>query len=202
MTTTTRTDSTRGILIASVILVLAVIGGAVLLLGSRPEPVAIVINPPVPTPTLPPSATPGPMQIYITGAVVNPQSTVTLPPGSRVQDALNAAGGVTANADMERVNPVGILRDGDHVHVFSLDEQAGEPEESTLPTPSGGVVVYINTATLDELDTLPGIGPAIAQRIIDYRTQNGPFPDLDSLMNVSGIGPATIADLEGLVSFE
>jgi len=184
--------------IAAVILLVPLIGGGVLLLSTRPEPVAILINPPIPTPTPLPSVTPSPMQVYVTGAVANPQNIFMLPVGSRVQDAIDAAGGLLPGADLDRVNVVGIVRDGDHVQIYTV----GEPDEVALPTVSGGGVVFVNTATLEELETLPGIGPAIAQRIIDYRNENGPFPDLASLQNVSGIGPQTIAELEGLVSFE
>jgi competence protein ComEA len=190
--------STGTVLIVSAIVIIALIAGGVLLLETRPDPVAIAIHPPVPTPTPEPSPAPGPMLIYVTGAVANPQITVELPPGSRVQDALDAAGGVTDAADMDRVNVTGILHDGDQVHVYSI----GGSSEVTLATPSGGELVYINTATLDQLDTLPGIGPAIAQRIIDYRTANGPFADYDALGEVNGIGPSILEDLQGLISFD
>ncbi len=191
----------RGIIIGFVLLALAILAGGSVLLSARPEPVAITINPPVPTETPLPTNTPAPIMVYITGAVVNPMQTVSLPVDSRVEDALNAVGGTTADADMNRVNVAGIVRDGDHIHVFAQGETT-PIEEIILPTPSGGDVVYINTATLEELDTLPGIGPAIAQRIIDYRTANGPFSSFDDLQNVSGIGPATVENLTGLVSFD
>jgi len=190
----------RGIAIGFVLLAIAILIGGGVVLATRPEPVAITIIPPEPTATPPPTPTPAPLMVYITGAVNNPQQTVSVPTGSRVQDALEAVGGLTANADLSRVNMAGIVRDGDHIHVFAQGETEINP--AVLPTPSGGDVVYINTATLEELDTLPGIGPAIAQRIIDYRTVNGPFVSMDDLQNVSGIGPATAENLEGLISFE
>jgi competence protein ComEA len=184
-------------ILAFVAVIVVIVVGAALLLSSRPEPVTIVINPPVPTATPLPTQTPAPILVYVTGEVAKPETTVSLPAGSRVQDALDAAGGVTANADLERVNLAGILRDGDQVHVPSISGAAAE-----LPTPSGGSIVYINTATLEELDMLPGVGPALAQAIIEYREANGPFTSMEDLDQVSGIGPAMLEDLEGLISFE
>jgi competence protein ComEA len=122
---------------------------------------------------------------------------LSLPVGSRVQDALDAVGGMTENADLERVNLAQILRDGDQIHVPKQDETL------TLATPSGGIaLVYINSATLDELITLPGVGEALAQRIIDYRIANGPYADLTALDNVSGVGPAMLERIRELVVFD
>jgi competence protein ComEA len=188
--------SPRTTIIAFLVIAAAIIVGVVLLLVTRPEPVNITINPPVPTATPEPTATPAPITVYVTGAVMQPESLVTLPAGSRVQDAIEAAGGVTENADMERVNLAQILRDGDQVHV----PQVGT--ETVLPTPNGGGVVRINIATLEELDTLPGVGPALAQAIIDYREANGPFADMAALDEVSGVGPSLLEELEGLVAFD
>lgn len=193
--------STRSVLIVSVIVIISLVVGAILLLESRPDPVAIAINPPQPTTTPEPSSTPGMLLIYVTGAVNNPQITVELPPGSRVQDALDAAGGTTESADLDRINVTGLLHDGDQVHVFSVDDTA-QSADVAQATPSGGGVIYINTATADQLDTLPGIGPTTAQRIIDYRAANGPFADFEALDEVSGIGPSLIEGLQGLISFE
>ena len=109
-------------------------------------------------------------------------------------DAAAAAGGLTDLADPSLVNMAGILRDGDQVHVRAI-----QSDDEALPTPSGGQRVYVNTATLDELQTLPGVGPAIAQRIIDYRQENGPFERFDDLGNVSGIGLATLEEWRELI---
>jgi competence protein ComEA len=188
----------RGITFAVIILIIAIIAAGALLIVSRPQPVQIVVNPPVPTATAQPTSPPPPVTVYITGAVISPQTTVQLPAGSRVQDALEAAGGIGENADLERVNLAAVLRDGDHVHVFAL----GEDESAAMPTPTGDGIVFVNTATLDELVTLPRIGPALAQRIIDYRQEYGPFADFDQLGEVSGIGPTLIEGLRGLVSFD
>lgn len=187
----------------TVILFLVVINlvalGAALLLRARPEPAVITIHPPVPTATLLPTVTPASILVYVTGAVHQPGTLHALPFGSRVQDVIAAAGGVADLADQSRVNLAGILRDGDHIHVPSIRQDGDSP---ALPTASGGNRVYVNTAAPDELETLPGIGPTMALRIVAYRDAAGPFKNLDDLDNVFGIGPATLAKLRGLVAFD
>lgn len=190
--------ASRGIIAAFVIVALAIVGGAVLVLASRPQPVQITINPPAPTATPLPTSTPAPLTVYVTGAVNEPFATLSLPPGSRVQDALDAAGGTTENADMTRVNVAQMLRDGDQVHVPEM----GEAVTMATATPGGDTVVYINTASSEQLETLPGVGPALAQRIIEFREENGPFTSLEDLDAVSGIGPALLENLAGLVVFD
>jgi competence protein ComEA len=141
--------------------------------------------------------TPGSIQVYVTGETVESETVVDLPAFSRVQDAIEAAGGATDNADLSRVNLSQILNDGDYVYVPPLVGDAIQ-----TPTPNHAPLVHINYATVDELDTLPGIGPSLAQAIIDYRTENGPFASLDDLDQVPGIGPATLEDLQELVVFD
>lgn len=184
------------------VIIVAIVIGSVLLLVTRPDPVEIIINPPLPTATPPPTATPGPILVYVTGEVNNPETTLTLPAGSRVRDVLRAAGGITDVADMERVNLVGVVRDGDQIHVPALGASDNDVEALALPTASGGGLVFINTATAAALETLPGVGPALAARILDYRTANGPFANLEALDAVDGIGPATLEDLAPLIIFD
>ena len=187
-------------LFAFIIVIIMIAGGAFLLLSSQPQPVSITINPPVPTATPAPTATREPILVYITGAVAEPEQTLSMPYYSRVQEVIDAAGGLTADADVERVNLAGIVRDGDQIHVPAIVEN--DTGEVTLATPSGGNIIYINTATQEELETLPGIGPATAADIIAYRESSGNFTSLDDLDNVSGIGASTLEALEDLVSFD
>ena len=190
--------SSRNVVIAFVIVTVAIAIGAVLLITTRPDAVQITINPPVPTVTPAPSETPAPIQVYVTGEVENPQITVELPFESRVQAAIDAAGGFTENADLDRVNVVGVLRDGDQIHVPSLEDDS---VPVSVATPSGGGVINVNTATLQELQNLPGVGPALAERIIDHRQEFGPFENIDDLDEVSGIGPSLLEGFAGLIEF-
>ncbi|MCC6802164.1 MAG: helix-hairpin-helix domain-containing protein [Anaerolineae bacterium] len=189
-------------LLAVVIIAAAVLVGVVLLMASRPAPVTITINPPPPTPAPTPTFTPSPAVVYITGAVNQPGALVTLPAGSRVNDALAAAGGAAADADLERIDLAALVRDGDHIHVYRQGEAALELVSPGDTSGGSTALVHVNRATQTELETLPGIGPALAGRIIAYREAHGAFTSLQSLTEVSGIGERTIEQLDGLVAFD
>jgi competence protein ComEA len=197
-----REPSSRSTVVAFLIVALAVAVGAALLITSQPEPVEIVVNPPQPTATPEPSSTPGPIRVYVTGAVAEPNITVDLPAGSRVEDAIEAAGGLTDDADPGRINLADLLRDGDQVHVSRVGETVEATPDIILATPSGGVRVNVNTATIDELDSLPEIGPSLAADIIAYREANGPFASLEDLDQVPGIGPVVLDAIADLIEFE
>ncbi len=173
------------------------LAGVAVLLWRRPEPATITVLAPGPTPIPSSTPTPGPYQVYVTGEVMQPETAVSVPAGSRVQDAIEAAGGVTASADLSGVNLSQILNDGDMVYVPPLDREA-----ALTPTPNHPAFVHINSATVEELEMLPGIGPSLAQAIVDYRDEHGLFTSLDDLDNVPGMGPAKLDAIRDLIVFD
>ncbi len=193
----TKPVSTISLIITFFVVAALIIAGGALLLLSRPEPVQITIYPPQPTATPRPTMTPEPIIIYVTGAVNQPDALYTLAYGSRVEAAIAAAGGLRADADRSRVNLAAVLRDGDQVHVPAISELAVD-----LPTPPGGQIVAINSASATELEALPGVGPVLAESIIAHREANGPFADLEALDAVRGIGPGLLEDIETLIRFD
>lgn len=191
--------SSRKTIAAFLILIIVMALCGALLIHLRQDPVSITIHAPLPTETPAPTPTHEPILVYVTGAVANPEQVYRLPWGSRVSDALEAAGGMTVDANPAAVNLAAVVRDGDQIHVSATGGDASAVE---LATPSGGRRVPINSASQAELETLPGVGPAMAQRIIEYREQVGEFASLADLDQVSGIGPATLENLKDLVSFD
>jgi len=148
---------------------------------------------------LPLPPTPLPLRVHVTGAVVAP-GVYDLPPGSIVEDAIAAAGGFGAAANASALNLARVLHDGDQVSVPALPATAAPGEVDT--SSGASQLLNLNTATLAELEALPGIGPALAQRILDYRAANGPFATLDDLLDVSGIGPAKLDAIRDLVTVQ
>ena len=136
--------------------------------------------------------------VDVSGAVRRP-GVYKLPFASRINDALLKAGGATEKADLTLVNRAATLTDGQQVLV---PEKVAAAAAATSAAPGGSAAaapIHLNSATLEQLDELPGVGPATAQRIIDYRTANGLFKSVDELDSVSGIGPAKLAELRDLV---
>jgi len=154
----------------------------------------------------------GQIVVDVDGAVAHP-GLYKLPPDSRVQAALAAAGGLSPQADAHRINRAAKLHDGQKLYVLSQGEStpplaasSGQGCEGQACTsaegglsgsdPEGQGLVNINTANAAQLTQLPGVGPAIAQKIIDYRTANGPFTSVDDLTKVPGIGAAKLAQIK------
>ncbi len=157
-----------------------------------------------------PSPTQPSITIQIMGEVVHP-GVYSFAQGSRVQDAVNAAGGLLSTADTTSVNLAAKLEDGQQINIpAGSGAAAGAPPSSsnapflvlTTPTVPAADLININTATLAQLDTLPGIGPTTAQKIIDYRNQHGPFQKIEDIMNVAGIGPATFDNIKTLITVQ
>ena len=175
--------------------------GVALILGliyreaTRPEPLLLEILPPPATATAAPTATPLPILVHVvcegeTGPI---DDTFELPAQSRVEDALLAAGCVLEEGDTTRINRAGLLRDGDQIYL---------PAAGAAPTPLRPSLLRINQATQAELETLPGIGPTLAARILEWRATNGPFTNLESLDAVLGIGPSLLESLRDLIAFD
>ncbi len=146
-----------------------------------------------------PTVTPSPLRVYVSGAVLTPQ-VVIVPPGSLVKDALRAAGGAADNADLDTLNLAAPLADHQHVAVPTRAIPNTPQAASTVSTHTVGGLIAINEATAEELTTLPNIGPVLAQRIVDYRTEHGAFQTCRELLNVSGIGVAKYHDIEPYIT--
>ena len=196
-------------------LLCAILAGALMWQLQRPTPPPIVLHSlptPVPTETPAPTATPGPLVVFVSGGVHSP-GMYEVPAGARVGDALARAGGLVADADPALVNQAEPLFDGAQVHV-PLPQSPGTEAASTSGAPSTGLsgqsapaaagasqnassggLINVNTASLELLETLPGIGPAKAAAIIAER----PFNSVEELERVSGIGPKTLATIAPLV---
>ena len=208
-------------LIFIILSMIAIGGGAIFYLRQpgqnpieirAPEATAVPTATDTPVPTSTP--TPAPVRVYITGAVAN-SDVYFLPSGSIVKDAIEAAGGLTAEADTVQINQALELKDQQHIHIPHIGEenppppvqggldspQAGGNDEAAGAPVTGGLI-NLNTATLERLDELPGIGPAIAQRIIDYRENVGPFTTIEEITEVSGIGEATFSKIRDLITVE
>jgi competence protein ComEA len=152
-----------------------------------------------------PSPTPEPIVVYVTGAVQRP-GVYKIPRDSRLVDAIQQAGGFLEGADLTLINLADKVEDGQQIVI------PGAPDVPTpqliiggsgllvTPTPPAGQLVNINTADVALLEQLPGIGPSTAQKIVDYRTENGPFTRVEDLLKIPGIGPSTLDEIRGLIT--
>jgi competence protein ComEA len=134
--------------------------------------------------------------VSVVGAVARP-GLVTVPSGSRVADAVESAGGLVPPADAASVNLAAVVSDGQQIVVGAPGALVGGAADGPAAVPGGKL--NLNTATAAELDALPGVGPVLAQRIVDHRAQR-PFSSVDQLDDVPGIGPARAAELAELVT--
>ncbi|MDP9890655.1 helix-hairpin-helix domain-containing protein [Pseudarthrobacter enclensis] len=138
--------------------------------------------------------------VHVAGAVAQP-GVIRLPQGSRVGDAIAAAGGATGDADANRLNLALVVEDGQKVYVPQRGESvAAEPGASDAGGAGTGGKINLNTADAAELDTLPKVGPILAQRIVDWRKEHGPFKTVDELDAVDGVGPKMLEALLPLVT--
>ena len=137
----------------------------------------------------------GSVVVDVAGKVRRP-GVATLPAGSRVVDAIRQAGGARPGVDLSSLNLARVLTDGEQVLVGVPPVAGVAASASSQPgASSDGALVNLNTATLDELDSLPGVGPVTAQKILDWRSAHGPFTAIDELLEVDGIGEKTLADM-------
>jgi len=138
--------------------------------------------------------------VYVSGAVAKPD-VYELPSNARIKDLVLAAGGLTADADAEQINLAERLKDSDHINVPRQGEAPSDGAVvADMASAAQGGSLDLNTASASDLDNLPGIGQSFAERIIEYRTTNGPFTSVNDLQKVKGIGAALFAKIAPLVS--
>jgi len=183
---------------AALVLFTLLVAGVAFVIARLPAPGGVEILPP-PTAVVIPTPTPAPLRVHVSGAVKSP-GVYTLPPGSIVQDAIELAGGFADGADSSSINLAARLSDGQQVQVLLKGESRPDNTPQAVATLSGPV--NVNTASASELEALPGIGPVLAQIIIQYRQEHGPFRTVDALLLVPGIGPATLDKIRGFITLD
>ena len=169
--------------------------GLLLLTSGKPRGEPIQLLPP---------PTPAPLVVHITGAVKKP-GVYTLPPVSRVGEAIDLAGGISTNADSSLINLAQLVEDGEQIWVpYQVQEIVVQDDVeivSIKPTQSHLIrLININTATQTELESLSGIGPVYAKAIIQYRLENGPFEKIEDIQEVKGIGPVTFEKIRSNIT--
>jgi competence protein ComEA len=182
--------------------------GAILLAARPPRGAPVRLLPPPEPPSL---------VVEVSGGVAQP-GLLRLPPGSRVADALEEAGGVVPEGDPSLLNLAALVKDGEKVSVpikqpteaalnaYLTRGEAGQnpavspPAPNSPPAPAPDHPININSAPASELDLLPGIGPVIAQRILDYREAHGSFQSIEEIKEVKGIGEATFEKIKALIT--
>jgi competence protein ComEA len=196
--------------VALAVLCLALVAGAAFAYArSLPKGAPRGLASPIaPAPPAPSATASGGVVVHMAGAVRSP-GVYSLAPGARVIDGVRAAGGAAPDADLSSINLARLLTDGERVYVPRRGETpppdaggGGAPaaDGGGAPGAAAGGKVNINTASVGELDGLPGIGPVLAQRIVDYRTQHGPFRSVNDLQKVEGIGQKKFESLKDFVT--
>lgn len=187
-----------GVLVAAVVATMFLTGR-----GQSAEPVALAsmaavpLGSPVATMPSPSASSRSEVVVEVVGKVREP-AVFSLPAGSRVQDALEAAGGARPGVDTTDQNLARVLVDGEQIRIGLRPAPAGDPVSASGGT--GSALIDINTASMDQLEQIPGVGPVLAQRIVTYREQNGGFQVVEQLTEVSGIGEATFAQMQPVVT--
>jgi competence protein ComEA len=183
----------QALVVAAALAIVLVLAGKLLAGGGSTHPV-----PRFPLARAAPSAPPPQLVVDVAGEVRRP-GLYRLPQGSRIADAVAKAGGATAKAAVDGVNLAAPLADGEQVVVPSRSPSLSAPAPAGASSGAASGPVSLSTATVEQLDALPGIGPVTAQKIVDYRTQHGAFHSVEELDAISGIGPAKLDQLGGLV---
>ncbi len=205
--------TSRHLAVAAALTLIAVVASVGWMLRAKAVPIAVAAGPSPPTPvvsaagaspatspTPAPSAEAATILVHVIGAVASP-GLVTLPQGARVADAIAAAGGLRGDADPAELNLASLVSDGSQVVIGTTSAPRGELREGSTSSGGGataataGAVIDLNTATLAQLDTIPGVGPVTAQAILDYRTKRGRFTKVEELQEVDGIGTKTYAQI-------
>lgn len=178
--------------------------GIILVASARPRGQPVKLIPP---------PTAAPIIVHVSGAVSQP-GVYTLPRESRVQAALEAAGGILPEANVNAINLAAFIKDGTQLWVPFQTSGPPQftPRSNTSPVPENedmepvyqtqDGLININTATQNELEALPGIGPVMAQRIITYREENGPFAHIEDIEKVPGIGPVRFEQMRALITVD
>jgi competence protein ComEA len=191
----------RGEIAGLIVVLVAVLGGAGLWYArSLPKPVTIAQAGPGAAQRASASPSPEPTLIVDVAGAVRQPGVYEFAGGERVIDAIERAGGPMAKADLSLLNLAAPLTDGTQI----LVPKAGPPGPQLVPGGASGSsvggLININTASATDLETLSGIGEVLAATIVEYRTQNGPFASVEDLMDVSGIGPATLDEIRDQVT--
>lgn len=202
-----RSFTARHLQAIGLLVVLALVFTSVQLLRATPSEVPLVepaVSAEVSSPPPPgtPSAVPF-LLVHVAGAVKNP-GVVQVPQGSRVNDAIAAAGGITPEAHLGTLNLAAVVSDGMQILVGSGPQQtsttSGGGDSQAPPGESGGARINLNTATQAQLESLPGVGPATAAKILAWRDQHGRFSKVEELQEIDGIGQKTFERLQPLVT--